>query len=204
MKTIYHYSTLFYYDGPQVFEARDAIGGHYIAMMVNSELPGVAEHTMQEQSDRYLVTGVKPDRLRLFRAGVIDLRSLLVESDRNECYMATAHAGIDEPLRLERLNVPLVENGFLPDPGFLLHNRPTDNSVLREARERNNLVIEIVAEPPEAASRHRIRVNTLAGILNRIQAVVKYAYRTAIKPLVATRITICSTSLFQPLQGHFE
>ncbi len=35
MKTIRHTATLFYYDGPQVFEARD--GGHYVAMMVEPE-----------------------------------------------------------------------------------------------------------------------------------------------------------------------
>ena len=29
MKLIRHTKTLFYYDGPQVIEARDAIGGHY-------------------------------------------------------------------------------------------------------------------------------------------------------------------------------
>ena len=36
MKTVRYESTLFYYDGPQVFEARDAIGGHYVAVMVDS------------------------------------------------------------------------------------------------------------------------------------------------------------------------
>ena len=35
MMQIRHTSTLFYYDGPQVFEARDAIGGHYIAVKDN-------------------------------------------------------------------------------------------------------------------------------------------------------------------------
>ena len=29
MKTVLHTTTLFYYDGPQIFEARDSIGGHY-------------------------------------------------------------------------------------------------------------------------------------------------------------------------------
>lgn len=29
MKSVRHHATLFYHDGPQVFESRDAIGGHY-------------------------------------------------------------------------------------------------------------------------------------------------------------------------------
>jgi hypothetical protein len=52
MKTIRHTATLFYYDGPQVFEARDPIGGHYVAVMVEP----------QDGKDRYLVTGVAPER----------------------------------------------------------------------------------------------------------------------------------------------
>ena len=30
--------TLFYYDGPQVLEARDGIGGHYVAVLVSSDI----------------------------------------------------------------------------------------------------------------------------------------------------------------------
>ena len=33
MSEIRYLRTLDYYDGPQVFEARDAIGGHYIAIL---------------------------------------------------------------------------------------------------------------------------------------------------------------------------
>ena len=179
MKTIVLHSTLFYYDGPHVFEARDAIGGHYIAVMVGSEFPEAAENTMRGQGDRCLVAGVAPNRLRSFRSGTIDLRSLLIESVPDEHYLAAVDSGVDQPLRLERLTIPLADSGLLPDPGFLLYDRPADDHVLSEARERNNFVIELVADPPEAVSQHRIRVNTLAGILNRVQAMVKHACRAA-------------------------
>ena len=181
MKTIAHYSTLFYYDGPHVFEARDAIGGHYIAVMVGSEPPGAAGNAMREQGECCLVAGVAPDRLRLFRSGAIDLRSLLLESVPDEHYLAAVDSAIDQPLRLERLGTPLADSDFLPEPGFLLYDRLAEDHVLKEARERNNFVIELVTEPPEAATRHRIRVNTLSGILNRVQALVKYACRAAIE-----------------------
>lgn len=180
MKTIRHHSTLFYYDGHQVFEARDAIGGHYIAVMAGSDSSAASERPTQEDDIRYLVAGVSPDRLRLFRSGSLDLRSLLVESDRHERFLAVAGADIDQPLQLERLSIPLESGELLPDHGFLLHDRPADDPVLHEARERNNLVIKIAADPPESASQHRIRANKLAGILSRIQTVVKYAYRSAI------------------------
>lgn len=51
MKTIRYTATLFSYDGPQMFEARDPIGGHYLALAVDS----------QNAADRYLTTA--PDGL---------------------------------------------------------------------------------------------------------------------------------------------
>ena len=169
MKKIRHTSTLFYYDGSQVFEARDAIGGHYVAVMVSSD----------NSNERYLVTGVAPERLRQFRSGALDLRSLLIESDEEEQYLATVANGLDYPLALDHLRIPLMDSGFLPDAGFVLHDGPSDDSVLIEARERNNLVLKIAAEPPEAATQHRIRMNTLAEMLLRVQAMIKYAFRAA-------------------------
>lgn len=171
MKTIQHTNTLFYYDGPQVFEARDAIGGHYIAVMVESD----------NLNERYLLAGVTPEQLREFRSGGIDLRSLLIGSDEEERYLAIVETNLDHPLVLDHLSIPLEDSGFLPDDGFVLHDRPSDYSVLREAQERGNLVLEIAAEPPEAAIQHRIRANTLAEMLNLVQGMVKYAYRAEMK-----------------------
>ena len=178
MKSIRHTNTLFYYDGPQVFEARDAIGGHYVAVMLGSELRPETAAPSDGPSDRYLVAGVAPERLRQFRVGTIDLRSLLVSSDDDEHYVATARDGVENALELERLTTPLIESGHLPDEGFVLHDQ-TSTAVLREARERNNLIVEIVAEPPEASVGHRIRANTLAGMLHHVQAMVRHAYRKA-------------------------
>ena len=178
MKSIRYESTLFYYDGPQVFEARDAIGGHYVAVMVGPELHAETAGPSDGRSDRFLVAGVAPERLRQFRAGAIDLRSLLVGSEDDERYVATARNGVEIALELERLTTPLIESGHLPDEGFLLHDRAS-STVLREARERNNLVMEITAEPPEASAEHRIRANTLAGMLHHVQAIVRHAYGKA-------------------------
>lgn len=173
MKTIRHTTTLFYYDGPQVFEARDAIGGHYVAVMVEP----------QDGQDRYLVAGVAPERLRQFRSGTLDLRSLLAEAGEEEWYMATTAAGLDQPLVLVPQSTPLAESGLLPDEGFVLHDRLAEELALKEARERNNLVLEIAADPPEAAEEHRIRVGTLIGLLSHVQTMVKHAYGAALREL---------------------
>ncbi|MDP1586915.1 MAG: hypothetical protein Q8M07_04200 [Prosthecobacter sp.] len=110
MKTIRHSETLFYYDGPQVFEARDAIGGHYI---------GVAVETDGDE-ERYLVVGVAPERLWEFRVGLLDLRSLMLEGGDGEWFLATAPQGLEEPLTLIPQEKPLAESEHLPKAGFVL------------------------------------------------------------------------------------
>jgi hypothetical protein len=173
MKTIRHTTTLFYYDGTQVFEARDDIGGHYVAVLVEPE----------QGHDRYLVAGVEPERLRQFRAGSLDLRSLLTEAGAEEWYLAIAAKGLGQALTLLPQTASLAGSGYLPDAGFVLHDGPAVELALREARERNNLVLEIAAEPPEAAQEHRIRVGTLIGLLSHVQTMIKHAYGAALREM---------------------
>ncbi len=112
MKTATHVSTLFYYDGPQVFEARDADGITYIGVMVRPSDVG---------EERCLVVAVTPEQLRLFREGRHDLRSVLLEAGRNGWYLTTGNPDSGGPLDIEPQSVPLAEEGtLLPDRGFFL------------------------------------------------------------------------------------
>jgi hypothetical protein len=166
---------------PQVFEARDAIGGHYVAVTIQA----------YDGKDRYLVAGVEPERLRQFRAGLLDLRSLLIERAVQDWFVALAPGGLDEPLVLYPEKSDLAKSPLLPDAGFVLHDRPAEEVALREARARNNLVLELAVEPPEAAEEHRIRVGTLVGLLNHVQTMVKHAYGAALRDLaLSTRRAI--------------
>jgi len=137
----------------------------------------------KDGQDRYLVVGAAPERLRQFRTGTLDLRSLLAEAGEEDWYLATPTAGLEEPLALIPQGAPLVESGLLPDEGFSLHDQPTEELALKEARARNNLVLEIAADPPEAAAEHRIRVGTLIGLLGHVQIMVKHAYGAALREL---------------------
>lgn len=172
MKSIHYNRTLFYYDGPQVIEARDSIGGHYIAVMLDAE----------EQNDRYLVVGVSPEGLRQFRAGMLDLRKLM-ESGDQESWHTTTVTNLNEPLELVQQQGILSESGLLPEKGFVLHDHPSEEIALKEARERHNLVLEVAVEPPEAAEIHRIRVITLIDLLAHVQTMIKHAYGAALREL---------------------
>ncbi len=169
MTSISHRATLFWYDGPQVFEARDPIGGHYVAVAIE-EPPGTS---------RYLVVGVAPEELRRLRSGIVDLRSVLLDASGERWYLTSADADPSGALGIAQQTGALAETEFLPEAGFFLHSNLTDDSTLVESRQRNRLVVELVTEPPEAADEHRIRLETLVDILGGVQTMVKHAYGVA-------------------------
>jgi hypothetical protein len=127
MKSICHIATLYYYDGPQVFEAGDGNGGHYIAVMVEPD----AGH------DQFLVAKVEPERLQQFRLGTLDLRSLLTEREEEEWFLAKANGGLEAPLALQPQSTALAASSYLPEPGFLLDNsQANEDAVLGHQGQR--------------------------------------------------------------------
>ena len=131
MKTVKLTEVLDYYDGIQLFAARDPIGGHYIGDMIDA----VGDF------DRYLVVGVRPERLDDFRSGKVDLRTLLLECPDGEWYITVADGTIDDPLTLVSQREPLAETEYLPDEGFFLE-APTavSESDINHAVERKDVV----------------------------------------------------------------
>ncbi len=135
MNPVRYTDTLVHYDGVQVFEGRDPVGGRYVGVMVDSG----------DGSDRYLVTGVVPERLRRFRSGALDLRNMLLEAGRDEWYFADVSDDFQVPLRLVRQDGSLEGREFLPDEGFVLREGPVGGSTAGEARERRGVVVEAEA-----------------------------------------------------------
>ena len=107
MKKIWYKTTLFEYDGPQIFEARDRIGGNYLGVAV---LP-------KDQKDQYLVVGAEPEQIRKFRNGEIDLRSLIIDSSVDEWYLTESNTE-ENTFEIKLQSGSLREHDFLPDDGF--------------------------------------------------------------------------------------
>ena len=126
MTTIRHTTTLFEYDGPQLFEARDDEGGQYLALLVDSP----------DEQDRYLVVQVDPELLSQFRAGSLELKPLIAEASKDRWYLATT-TNLDEPLALVRQKTP-IEERLLPDEGFTLADSPPKEGTLVTDVERNS------------------------------------------------------------------
>jgi hypothetical protein len=146
MKTIRHITTLFYYDGPQVFEASDPIGGHYVAVMIEP----------QTGQDRFLVAGVEPERLRQFRSGLLDLS------------LATRRAIDRSNAHLMDVIVPATEGSFR----ILLEAAKTPDLLgqneLARALERVDALFDKAADPEQAAEAVRANRGHLAGAYLRL------------------------------------
>ena len=118
MKTIKLTEVLDYYDGIQIFAAADPDGNHYVCEMIDT----VGDF------GRYAVVGVSPNRLAEFRAGGVDLRTLLLEAPDGEWYITVANGTIDDPLTLEPQQESLAETDYLPEAGFFLEEETSDES----------------------------------------------------------------------------
>ncbi len=172
MKTVNYLRSLDYCDGPLLFEARDDIGGHYLGMAVEAA----------EGADAFAVVGVAPERLRRFRAGLIDLRDLVIEAGKQEWFF-TDSSDFSQPLRLSVKQSPLAASEYLPEAGYFLNDAPASGDILREAMVRGNLVMELIAEPPEALDNHKIRLQTFVGLLDRVQKLVHHAYNAELRDI---------------------
>ena len=111
MRPIGQIRTLVYYDGVQVFEGRDLVGSHYLGVLIDDSSP----------ADRYLVAGVAPERLRLFRAGAVDLRTLFLEAGADAWRLVDVADGFKGPLTPFRPEDPDACRVLLPEGGFVLH-----------------------------------------------------------------------------------
>lgn len=172
MKTVMPNTVLEYYDGIQIFTASDEIGGQYIGTMVGTE----GDH------GRYLIVGVSPANLHLFRCGEIDLRTLLLASPTYERFSTVATGKFSDPLNLMLLEEPLEHGSLLPEEGFFLEEEPLQDELVSEAKARNNLVLEIITSPPESMSGHRMRANSLGHLILLIQSLLRNAHRAELAP----------------------
>ena len=132
MKTVKLTEILEYYDGILLFAACDPIGGNYLCEAIDT----VGDH------DRYAVVGVSPEGLADFRAGRVDLRTLMLESPGGEWYITVADGTIDDPLVLEPQHEPLTENDHLPG-GEGYFSRPeeaADDGAISRALEHGKVV----------------------------------------------------------------
>lgn len=102
---------LVFFDLPQVIEAYDQIGGHYIGLHVGGD----------DVDGDYLFANVSVERLRGFRAGAIDLRQLIKEpSDGIGWHLGAFAENGSSAIRIGEAQFSAIPEEFLPEDGFFL------------------------------------------------------------------------------------
>ncbi|MDP9174750.1 MAG: hypothetical protein M3O30_12915 [Planctomycetota bacterium] len=173
IKNLAYAGTLSYYDGIQIFEARDAIGGNYIALLVDDSEDGLPA---------YAIVGVSPFRLQDFRLGKVDLLTIMRERSQGEWFygplMPSENGSAQVAAELRADEIP---SDYLPDDGLILSFSPDVDvsSVRKEIAAHNRLALEVSLESSSPSDLHLIHAATLSGMLIHIQSLVKYAFQKA-------------------------
>ena len=151
---------LCFYEEPLVVIASDPIGGRYIGVGIKGE-------------SRFLMVGAKPIELVRFKAGMSDLRELIISSTTHSDWMTATLDGEDFDDVV--VGVGDMDSGLLPGAGFILDAVADPGPLATEAIEQNLLLAEITLHPVTSID-HSIPANDLARILLCIQRVLKHAY----------------------------
>lgn len=174
MDTLRFHKTVLYDDGVQIFEARDAIGGNYLGLLVEQD----------EKNDSYLIVGVPPETLVAFVRGDVDLLHIIQSRPNREWYFCR----VDD---WTRMNLSIESRGtnippeYLPDEGFQLPVSPdaANIDIVKESIARNALTLELKLNPPEANDATRILVDSFSNILSEFSCLIRRSYNKAISRL---------------------
>lgn len=160
---------LFYYDGPQVLEARDSIGGHYILLAIDQPV------------GQFCAVGVSPESLRQFKRGEVDLLSLFENRTRDRSWHIVDQSMVNPDLFEEiSAHVGEVYADYLPEEGFYLEPKKSGSALVDLAHETKQLAIELILDPPDATD-HRIRLESIGQVLIGIQRVVDYSFKAILR-----------------------
>jgi len=170
-KRIDLFATLLYYDGIQIFEGRDRIGGKYV---------GVAIELIESKEPAFAIVGVAPTQLQQFRLGQIDLLAIMEARGGDPWFLGeleTTEDGLAFVMAEDRSGP--IPDTYLPESGlFILHAfDPSNEDVITEAAARSTLALELKIQSQIPSDEHRIRATDLSGLLVNFQSLVKNAYR---------------------------
>ena len=117
-RNVSYTETLDYCDGVQLFAAKDATGGNYVAALVN----------VGAEADQYLVVCCEPEALYSFRSGDIDLKRLMEQSATQGWYLADVE-GFGTPFSIIQQQGTVIPQNLLPDHGMYLDENQSDDNV---------------------------------------------------------------------------
>lgn len=169
-KQITYERTIEYYEGIQLFEARDPIGGTYVASYLGSD----------EAADKYLLVGCEPEKLGQFRNGSIDLKTLMVMSAKHGWCVADV-TDFDEPFNFDPEDSDEIPDDILPKSVSFIAGAEVNHEVTKRARQSDSFTIQVRIEPREAAMEQRVRAKTLIDLIRHVQTLTSHAVEQVAK-----------------------
>jgi uncharacterized protein DUF6575 len=161
---------LLYYDTPQLFVARDAVGTNYICMVVEQN----------SDFDNYACVQISEKKLEYFSNGHIDLRAVFASPEIKKYYQAKIHdfeLNFFEIIPLENDELP---EEWLPDEGIVIKIAQSQSEIVAESKDKAKTIVYLSLNPPESANEPRINTLSLSEALLRFQTMLKYAYKKSI------------------------
>jgi hypothetical protein len=161
-----------------LFNGIDDIGCEYIFFLTDD----------QNENLKYICTPISKKRLKEFRKGIVDLRTIFVEPEIKEFYQCEIQNFSDQTCFIDFFSSDDLPSSILPEQGFYLneHDEIIDE-IIKKAKELNKPILYASLEPPESQFETKIMADRLSHFLSAFQNMVKYAYKKTFKQ-VSTNI----------------
>jgi hypothetical protein len=164
----------FFYDVPLIFSASDKIGRFYICELIDQN-----ENTL-----KYICLPISHRRLKDFRLGQIDLRSIFVEPEMKEFYECSIENFESKEFEISLLPSKELPETYLPDGGFYLADEKiVDVEIKKTAKAANRPVFKVILNPPESSDGPVIIAERLSHFLFAFNNLIKHAYRKTCKKI---------------------
>ena len=175
IKFIEYKSTLMFYDGPELIEAEDRIGGNYIGMALDRD----------RTAFKFLVVSVTPSVLYQLRHGEIDLRSVVLESAKDGWYVCETDS-LEEQISIQNQGDDLIPDTLLPDEDYFVGDTIDHKEVVMlEATARRNFVLLLQIEPKNYHQIHRLNCKDYGDLITGLHFLIISAWRSDSTPTTA-------------------
>ena len=162
IKCIEYKSTLMYYDGPELIEANDRIGGQYIGVALDSS----------KTIFNFLVVGVNPKLLHQLRRGELDLRTVVVESASDGWYLCETD-NLDEPIPIQDQGIASIPDELLPNENcFISEKIDSDDVTMLEATDRDRFVLQLCIESKRYDQLHRLKLKDYGDLIAGLNSLI--------------------------------
>jgi hypothetical protein len=171
---------LLYYDTPQLFVARDAIGTNYLCMLVEQN----------EEFDNFACLQMSEQKFNHFSTGHIDLRDVFLSPEIQAFYQVKINDYGLNYYEIETLECEKFPDNWLPDEGVFINinqSQQEQSEITVESKEKAKTIVHLNLNPPESSNESRINTLDLSEALICFQTMLKYAYKKSISSLPHTQ-----------------